>query len=317
MNDWNHWLITQGRIIKTGAQNFIRNLTLAIAAMSVMVITLTIILFSYITNIAFSSTINDLNDKIDISVYLKDDVTEEERNRLISDLQAIKNVKSVEYISKDKALEDYKKANENNLDLLLAISQTDNPLPASLRVKPHDVNKIDEIKSFLDRGDNRALQSDETSYSGDRKAAIDKITAATSFFQKAGIIGVAVFALVSVLIIFNTIRMTIFNRRDELQIMRLLGASTSYIRGPFIVETIIYGIIAGLISVTIVETILNAITFAFEGSTVLVLDVQLANDYFTKNFWLILTAQLGIGILIGAASSIIATQRYLKFKTSK
>lgn len=317
MNDWHHWLITQGRIIKTGAQNFVRNLTLAVAAMSVMVITLTIILFSYITNIAFSSTIDDLNDKIDISVYLKDDVTEEERNRLINDLQAIKNVKSVEYISKDKALEDYKKANEGNLDLLLAISQTDNPLPASLRVKPHDVNKIDEIKAFLDRGDNKALQSDETSYSGDRKAAIDKITAATSFFQKAGIIGVAVFALVSVLIIFNTIRMTIFNRRDELQIMRLLGASTSYIRGPFIVETIIYGIIAGLISMAIVETILNAITFAFDGSTVLVLDVQLANDYFTKNFWLILTAQLGIGILIGAASSIIATQRYLKFKTSK
>lgn len=317
MNDWHHWLITQGRIIKTGAQNFVRNLTLAVAAMSVMVITLTIILFSYITNIAFSSTIDDLNDKIDISVYLKDDVTEEERNRLINDLQAIKNVKSVEYISKDKALEDYKKANEGNLDLLLAISQTDNPLPASLRVKPHDVNKIDEIKAFLDRGDNKALQSDETSYSGDRKAAIDKITAATSFFQKAGIIGVAVFALVSVLIIFNTIRMTIFNRRDELQIMRLLGASTSYIRGPFIVETIIYGIIAGLTSMAIVETILNAITFAFDGSTVLVLDVQLANDYFTKNFWLILTAQLGIGILIGAASSIIATQRYLKFKTSK
>lgn len=317
MNDWHHWLITQGRIIKTGAQNFVRNLTLAIAAMSVMVITLTIILFSYIANIAFSSTIDDLNDRIDISVYLKDDVTEEERNRLISELQGIRNVKSVEYISKDKALEDYKKANEGNLDLLLAISQTDNPLPASLRVKPHDVNKIDEIKAFLDRGDNKALQSDETSYSGDRKAAIDKITAATSFFQKAGIIGVAVFALVSVLIIFNTIRMTIFNRRDELQIMRLLGASTSYIRGPFIVETIIYGIIAGLISMAIVETILNAITFAFDGSTVLVLDVQLANDYFTKNFWLILTAQLGIGILIGAASSIIATQRYLKFKTSK
>ena len=317
MNDLNHQLITLWRIVKTGAQNFIRNLTLAIAAMSVMVITLTIILFSYIANIAFSSTINDLNSKIDISVYLKDDVTDEERNKLISDLQNIPNVQSVDYISKDRALEDYKKANENNLDLLLAISQTDNPLPASLRVKPVDVNKIDEIRVFLDRGDIRALQSDETSYSGDRKAAIDKIAAATSFFQKAGIIGVAVFALVSVLIIFNTIRMTIFNRRDELQIMRLLGASTSYIRGPFIVETVIYGIIAGLLSVVIVETILNAITFAFEGSTVLVLDVNLANRYFKDNFWLILTAQLGIGILIGAASSTIATRRYLKFKTSK
>lgn len=317
MNDLNHRLITQWRIIKTGAQNFVRNLTLAIAAISVMVITLTIILFSYITNIAFSSTINDLNSKIDISVYLKDDVTEEERSDLIADLQDIKNVLSVDYISKEKALEDYKKANESNLDLLLAISQTDNPLPASLRIKPVDVNKIDEIKAFLDRGDIRALQSDETSYSGDRKAAIDKITAATSFFQTAGVVGVAVFSLVSVLIIFNTIRMTIFNRRDELQIMRLLGASTSYIRGPFIVETVMYGIIAGLISVAIVETILSAIMFAFEGSTVLVLDVKLANDYFSKYFWLILTAQLGIGILIGAASSIIATQRYLKFKTSK
>lgn len=318
MNDLNHRLIQQGRIIKTGCQNFVRNLTLGIAAMSVMMITLTIILFSYIANVVFGSTINDLNNKIDISVYLKDEVTDDERNKLIKDLKAIENTKSVDYVSKEAALEDYKKANENNLDLLLAISATDNPLPASLRVKPKDVNKIEEIKAFLDRGDIKALQSDETSYSGERKTAVDKITAATSFFQKAGVIGVIIFALVSVLIIFNTIRMTIFNRRDELQIMRLLGASTGYIRGPFIVETIIYGIIAGLVSVTIVESILNATKFATDGSTtLLVFDINLATDYFDKHFWLILTAQLGLGILIGAASSLIATRRYLKFKTSK
>lgn len=317
MNDLNHRMIQQGRIIKTGGLNFIRNLTLAIAAISVMVITLTIILFSYIANTAFSRTIAELNDKIDISVYLKDEVMDDERNKLVNDLQAIGNVKSVEYISKDKALEDYKKSNENNLDLLLAISATDNPLPASLRVKPRDVNKIDEIKSFLERGDIKALQSDETSYSGDRKAAIDKITAATTFFQTAGIVGVVVFALVSVMIIFNTIRMTIFNRRDELQIMRLLGASTGYIRGPFIVETIIYGIVAGLVSLAIVETILSGATYAIAESSLIPLDIQFANDYFAKHFWLILTAQLAIGILIGAASSLIATRRYLKFKTSK
>lgn len=317
MNDLNHRLITQWRIIKAGAQNFVRNLTLAIAAMAVMVITLTIILFSVIANATFANTIQGLNDKIDVSVYLKDDVTKEEREKLTADLLNLQNVKSVDYVSKEKALEDYKKANETNLDLLLAISQTDNPLPASLRIKPKDVNKIEEIRAFLERGDIKALQSDETSYSGDRKDAIDKITAATSFFQKAGVAGVIVFALVSVLIIFNTIRMTIFNRRDELQIMRLLGASTSYIRGPFIVETVIYGIIAALLSVTIVETLFNGASYAFDASSLGLLDINFANDYFAKHFWKILTAQLVIGILIGAASSAIATQRYLKFKTSK
>jgi cell division transport system permease protein len=317
VSDFNHKLITQWRIIKTGCQNFVRNLTLAIAAMAVMVITLTIILFSVIANATFTNTIQGLNDKIDISVYLKDDVTDDERNKLIADTKNIQNVRSVEYVSKDQALEDYKKANANNLDLLLAISQTDNPLPASLRIKPRDVTKIEEIKAFLDRGDIKALQSDETSYSGERQIAIDKITAATSFFQKAGIAGVIIFALVSMLIIFNTIRMTIFNRRDELQIMRLLGASTSYIRGPFVVETVIYGIIAALLSVTVVETIFNAASYAFDASSLLVFDITFANDYFAKHFWLILTIQLAIGILIGAVSSLIATRRYLKFKTTK
>jgi cell division transport system permease protein len=317
MNDLNHRLITQWRIVKAGCQNFVRNLTLAVAAMAVMIITLTIILFSVIANATFANTIKQITDRIDISVYLKDDVTEEERNKLISDVKNISNVKSVEYISKDKALEDYKRANANNLDLLLAISQTDNPLPASLRIKPNDPNKIEEIRTFLERGDVKALQSDETSYSGDRKEAIDKITAATRFIGQAGIAGVIVFTLVSMLIIFNTIRMAIFNRRDELQIMRLLGASTSFIRGPFIVETVLYGIIAALISVSLCETLFSVSANAFDASSLGLLDITFANDYFAEHFWIILTAQLAIGILIGAVSSYIATRRYLKFKTSK
>ena len=88
------------------------------------------------------------------------------------------------------------------------------------------------------------MQSDPTSYSGDRKAAVDKITSATHFFEEAGIAGIVVFVVISMLIIFNTIRMTIFNRRDELVIMRLLGASPWYIRGPFVVETVLYGAVA-------------------------------------------------------------------------
>lgn len=312
-----HKLITLRRIIKAGVVNFIRNATLSIAAMAVMVITLSIVLFSVIANATFTNTINQLTDKIDVSVYLKDDVTPQQREQLTADLQKIDNVRSVEYISKEEALEIYKKENQEDLELQIAISQTDNPLPASLRIKPKDPNQIQSIKDFLEKPEVKALQSDETSYSGDRKEAIDKITRSTSFFREAGIAGVVVFMIVSMLIIFNTIRMTIFNRRDELSIMRLLGASTWYIRGPFVVETMIYGIVAAIISVTLCNALFVVSSSTFEASSLGLLDISFASKYFADNFWIILTVQIAIGIAIGAVSSIIATRRYLKFKTTK
>lgn len=307
----------QMRIVKAGLQNFIRNATLAIAAIAVMVITLTIILFSVVTNATFANTVQQITDKIDISVYLNDKITDDERQKLMNDISALPNVKSATYKSKDTVLADYKKQNQNNLDLLLAISQTDNPLPATIVVKPRDPNKIQDIRTYLETPDVKKLQSDETSYSGDRKEAIDKISQATKFFRQAGVAGVLIFALVSMLIIFNTIRMAIFNRRDELTIMRLLGASNWYIRGPFVVETVLYGIISALVSVSVVHGLFVISASTFEASSLGLLDIQYSSNYFAKHFWLILTSQLAIGILIGAVSSLIATRRYLKFKTSK
>lgn len=313
----NHKMITQWRIVKTGMQNFVRNMTLAVAAIAVMVITLTIILFSFITNATFANTVQLITDKIDISVYLTDSVDEDKRRELIDQFNDLSNVKTVEYISKDAALEDYKNANQDKPDLLAAISQTDNPLPASLRIKPKDPNKIEQIRAFIESPNIKPLQSDATSYSGERKDAIDNITKATRFFQTAGVVGVVVFAMVSMLIIFNTIRMAIFNRRDELQIMRLLGSSTWFIRGPFVVETIVYGIIASLISVVICHFLFVISSSTLGASSFGLLDIQFASRYFSDNLLLIVLAQLMIGILIGAFSSFIATQRYLKFKTSK
>lgn len=313
----NHFFITQWRIVKSGLQNLVRNLTLAIAAIAVMVITLTIILSSLITSATFNNTIDQITDKIDISVYLKDDVAAQKREDVIKQFEDLGNVKSVQYVSKEQALEDYKKANQDKPDLLAAISQTDNPLPASLRIKPNDPNKIEEIRTFIESPDIKALQSDATSYSGERKEAIDNITKATRFFQRAGVVGVVVFAIVSMLIIFNTIRMAIFNRRDELQIMRLLGASTWFIRGPFVVETVAYGVIASVLSVTICHFLFVVSSSTLGASSFGLLDINFASTYFKDNFWLILTGQIIIGILIGAVSSVIATQRYLKFKTSK
>ena len=309
--------ITFWRVIKTGITNFIRNAWLAIAAMAVMVITLTIVLFSVIANATFAHTIQQITDKIDVSVYLKDSVSLDQKDKLITQVKDVDNVKSVTYISKDEALKRYKLQNQNNLDLLLAISQTDNPLPASLQIKPQDPNKIQSIKNFLEQPQIKQLQSEETSYSGDRKEAIDKITKATKFFREAGFVGVLIFAVISMLIIFNTIRMAIFNRRDELGIMRLLGASTWYIRGPFVVETVLYGIIAAIISVTLCNALFTVASSAFDASSLGLLDIRFADEYFASHFWLILGAQLAIGVSIGSISSIVATRRYLKFKTGK
>jgi len=309
--------ISFGRVLKAGLINFVRNAWLAVAAIAVMVITLTIVLFSVIANATFNNTIQQITDKIDISVYLTDSISIQQRDDLVNQIKQLDNVKSVTYLSKADALERYKAQNRDNLDLLLAISQTDNPLPASLQIKPYDPNNIEHIKNFLEKPEIKDLQSEQTSYSGDRKEAIDKIAAATAFFRRAGITGIAVFSVISVLIIFNTIRMAIFNRREELNIMRLLGASTWYIRGPFVVETIFYGIISAIISVTLCNILFVVQAQAFNANSLGLLDIGFASEYFADRFWAILAIQLSLGILIGAASSIVATRRYLKFKSTK
>lgn len=310
-------IITLERILITGAVNFIRNASLAIAAMAVMVVTLTIILFSIVTNATFANTIAVITDKIDISVYLNDSTTEAQSKQLVKDLESQPNVKEVKYLSKEDALNRYLEQNVGNEELLSAINETSNPLPATVLIKPVDLNRINDIKTFLSTEKVKALQSDEPSYSGDRKEAIDKITHATNVLQTIGIAAVILFTVISALIIFNTIQMAIFNRRDEIQIMRLLGASTAFIRGPFVVESIIYGILSAIISILLVNAAFAASSGALQATSLGLLDINYAAQYFNQNYLWLLTGQLAAGIIIGAASSTIATKRYLKFKTSK
>lgn len=310
-------LITFSRIVTAGITNFLRNAWLAAAAMAVMVVTLTIVLFSVITSATFNNTIAQINDKIKISVYLNDTVSEDQAQSLMGKLRKLPSVKDVSYVSKDQATAEFRAEHVQSKDLLQALTQVGSPLPASVKITPRDTSNIQPIKSFLDQPTNIALQDPQagTSYSGDRKQAIDKIAHATNVLRQAGIVAVAVFALISVLIIFNTIQMAIFNRRDELTIMRLLGASTWYIRGPFVVESIVYGIISALISVTIIDLLFIASSSALQASSLGLLDINYSSAYFHHHFWVLLGLQLLVGILIGAASSIVATRRYLKFKT--
>ncbi len=304
------------RIVKYGFISFFRNAWLAIAAMAIMVVTLTIVLFSIITNETFNNTIAQITDRIDVSVYLQDDITVGQRDKLLSDLKRLDNVKSLTYLSKDDALARYKKQNAGNAALQEAISQTDNPLPATILIKPRELSKIVDIKDFLNTAEKKTMVAD-VSYRDDRKDAIDKIAHATNILQRVGVGAVIIFAFISMLIIFNTIQMAIFNRRDELTIMRLLGAGTWFIRGPFVVETIMYGVLSALISVALIHAVFVAASSTLEATSLGLLDINYASEFFYAHFWQLLTMQLMVGILIGAASSIIATKRYLKFKTTK
>lgn len=310
-------LITLSRIIKTGAVNFVRNAWLAIAAIAVMVVTLTIILVSVLTNVTLSNTIAEITKRVDFSIYLKDEVTSAQANELLKQLDALPSVADTDYLTKKDALEQYRRDNKDNQELLSAINQTENPLPATIRIKPIDLNNVEEIRAFVEQPDIAALQSEQPSYSGDRKQAIDKIRDAANVLERVGVVSIALFAVVSVLIIFNTIQMAIFNRRDEINIMRLLGANTQYIRGPFVVESILYGVIAGVTSMLLVQAMFVASSRTLEATSFGLLDIKYSSEFFASNFWVLLGVQLALGVLIGAISSTIATHRYLKFKTSK
>lgn len=309
-------LITLWRIIHTGIVNFIRSINLAIAAMAVMAVTLTIVLFSVIANATFENTIRDITNKISVSVYLTDETSDQQGQALADKIKKQPDVKKVVYLNKEEALKEFGKQNPENQGLVTAATQAGNPIPATIQVYPRTLDDIPHIKNFLVKPENHKYQRAESpSYQSKRKEAIDNITHATNVLRKIGVISVIVFAVTCVLTIFNTIQMAIFNRRSEIQIMRLLGASTSYIRGPFVVEAAIYGLLSGIFSIFIVNSAFLASSGALQASSLGLLDINYASDYFASHFIELLLFQIAIGIIIGTVSSVIATRRYLKFKT--
>lgn len=298
------------RIMKTGFRNFFRNLWLSTAATAVMTITLTIILFSYIATSALTSTIAQVVEKIDVSVYLKDSVTVAQANNFKAVLQATDNVDSVKYLSKNDALNIYREQNKNNKELLAAVTKEDNPLPQSLAIKAKDSTKIDSIIAVVSKDQFKPLlaEKDPISYTGERKKTIDRIIGATNFIKKAGLLASGLFVIISTLIIFNTIRMAIFTRREEIEIMQLVGATNWFIRGPFIFEAALYGIIATAISVMLCYSLVLGVGPKLAAY----IDTQTIIDVFRSHPFIIVGTELLIGVLIGAVSSLLAMSRYMK-----
>jgi cell division transport system permease protein len=303
--------ITALRIFRYGLSNFARNTWLTTAATVVMTITLTMLLFTFTARLAFNDTIDEIREKIDVSIYLVDDITDLDKQSLEDALRAVPIVTNVEYVSKEQAREKFIEDSKGNLQQLEALGALDgaNPLPASFKVFVNDTNRLDEITQVVNDEQFKELQSKPASIVGARKDALENIANAAQFASIAGLGASVLFLIISIMIIFNTIRMAIFNRRDEIEIMKLIGAEKSFIRGPFIVEASLYGVIAALISLVLVYAALVT-----SGPAIGSYGVQIGptQAFFAEWPLVIGLAQIGIGILIGVVSSFLAMRRYLR-----
>jgi cell division transport system permease protein len=299
------------RITKTGLRNFIRNAWLSTAATAVMTVTLSLVAISYIANQALTSTIQGIENKIDVSVFLSDSDTPTQINAFKAQLLQQPNVQSVGFISKDDALKQYEQENAGNPKLLEAVSVADNPLPASLNIQAKNPNNLQPIVNYIDQPANTSLLSTSgtaVSYSGSRKDTIDKIVKTSNFLKGVGLVASVIFIVISTLIIFNTIRMAIFTRREEIEIMKLVGATNWFIRGPFIFEAALYGIIAAVLALIFVYLVV------LSGAPKLssYINTDSITTYMQTHIALVAFVELTIGIAIGGTSSLVALKRYLK-----
>lgn len=302
--------ITFLRILQYGVRNLSRNAWLTTAAAAVMTITLIIIASTLVARMVFADTIQQVRQKIDVSVYLKDDVTEEDTQRFIAQIKQVPIVTSVEYISKDQARNIFQQQSKTELTRLEALTQlSGNPLPASLKIKVRDPNKIDDLNKIINSDQNKDLLGQQPSNSQAQKDAVKRIADITQFLESAGVVSAVIFVIISVLIIFNTIRMAIFNRKDEIEMMKLIGAEKYFIRGPFIVEASLYGVLAAIISVVIVYVLLltKADYLSSQG-------IVVENTVHLLKQWpvVVVFGQIAAGVLIGIISSLLAIRRYLK-----
>lgn len=301
-------MITLYRILKAGFVNFIRNGVLSFASTTIMVLTLLCLSLFFIVNVALNTGIKTIQEKIDVSAYLDDSAKESQILDLQSNLANIPEVRAVKYVSKSEALDRYRTQNANNPKLLESLQGIDNPLPASLEIKVYDPSKLDQVTQVFDQDKYKPIVR-KVSYK-ENKAVIDKLFSATNFIKKVGIGATTAFALVAIVIVFNTVRIAIFSQKDDIEIMRLVGATSWYIRGPFILEGALYGVIATIITMIALAAVLYytgpalANYFGGAGSDV--------TTYLYNNVWLIFGIQISIGILIGTASSGLALRKYLK-----
>lgn len=259
-----------------------------------------------------------MRQKIDITVYFAPGTSQEILEQAAEEMRAEQNVKSID-ISDTNAeyqalLDQY--ANEESIMAVFGIEgmsdQTLSTLPAAMRIKVYDPDNFAGVKYIVDNSatfQEHLDSSYEPTYETNQ-AEIATITSWTNVAKNGGLILSVVFLVISVLVIFNTIRMAIFSRREEIYMMKLVGADLGFIRGPFLVEAEICGAISGVLAAT-------AIYFGFDmirgGLISYGIDVSLVDNLLrTSSLVLVYLAVIAIGMLVGMISARLAMKKYLK-----
>ncbi len=299
------------RIVKGGFLNFVRNGFVSLSSVLVMTITLCVVTLIILSQAVLNFSLSELKNKVDVTVFFTVNAPESEVLVLKGQIEKLPEVANVEYISSEQALENFKKRHENDYLTLQALEELDeNPLGATLNIEAVEASEYEQIANFLDDEgileNNQKSIIDKVNYS-QNKLVIDRLIAITEGAKQLGIIITIVLVLISVVITFNTLRLNIYIAREEISVMRVVGAEKHYIRGPFLIEGMIYGLVSAFITMLIFYPIslwLGANMTDFLGINL--------NTYYLSNFFQLFVITAVFGILLGVISSFLATRAYLK-----
>jgi cell division transport system permease protein len=310
------------RIIKTGFVNFWRSGFLSFAA--IVVLTLCLLSFGLIMfgDVFGRAMIDQVKDKVDITVYFTQNARESDILALQQTVNKLPEVASTTYISSDQALANFQGKWQNNSLILQSLGEIgNNPFPAAMTVKAKEPSEYAGISDFLTSSVANSASGtpiiDSVNY-GENQVLIDRLGRLIPDVERVGLGLAFLLVIVSIIITFNTIRLIIYTSRDEIAVMSLVGASRTYIRGPFVVSGIMCGIISGLVTLLILAGIVfwsGAIISHFAGAQVasdLSSIISIFSAYFTANFGEIFTIIMASGIILGAISSYLAVRRYLR-----
>lgn len=300
------------RVSRTGIYNFWRNGTVSLASVLIMMVTLLVVGFIIFGSAILNTSLAELRNKVDINVTFVPTAQESDILKIKKSLEGLKEVSMVTYISRDQALEAFKERHANDQSILAALGElNDNPLGAVLNIKAKDPSQYGSVADFLQSTNilsaNNQTIVDQVNYY-QNKTAIDKLTGLISAARRLGLAIIFAFILLSLLVAFNTVRLTIYMSKEEIGVMRLVGASTRYIQGPFVVVGIVYGLVAGLITLVL----FLPITY-WLGQTTQNFFIGLnIFTYYLTHFPQIFVIIIGSGVLLGAVSSFFAIRRYLR-----
>ena len=296
-------LINLKRIIKTGLNEFFRNITLSISTILIMTMVVSLVTIFYFINSVSELIIADIENKVDISVYFKEEATASDISNVQIEISNISEVSSIVYITKNEVLANFIIQHKNDTELIESLTELGyNPFLDTLNIKTWDKSQYSPLTNLIETA-NFSDIIDNVDYHK-RKESIDKIFSITAGINNIILLLSIVFGFIAVLISFNTVKIAIYNSKEEISVMKLVGASNKFVRGPFIVQGILIGFIAALI--TFILTFL--ITYFFNSS------VNGINMFsiFLNSFFFIILFQLVVGIGLGVLSSYIAIAKYLK-----